>query len=94
MLVGIEPFNRFAPSNSALSVTCPSCRRIDLKSESSAVRAAVSSEVSIAATTFSFNCTSRSETDSPAVIETSATEFARSRLILTAPRAPMSARCP
>ena len=58
------------------------------------MREAVSMEVSIAATTFSFSWTRRSETVSPAVEETSAMERARSRLILTESSAPMSARCP
>ena len=65
-----------------------------MKSLLSAVREAVSSEVSIAATTFCFISTSRSETVSPAVAETSEIDCARCRLIFTAPRAPMSARCP
>ena len=58
------------------------------------MRDTVSSDVSIAATTFSFSCTSRSEMVSPAVMATSEIDVARSRLIFTAPRAPMSARCP
>ena len=63
------------------------------KSAFSEVREVVVSEVSFAATTFSRISFRRSETDSPAARATSAIEVARSKLILTAPSALMSARC-
>ena len=88
------PFSRLAPSKVALVTTWVICRRIDLKSESSAVRDAVSMDGSIAAVTFSFICTRRSEMVWPAVEATSAIDVARSRLIFTDPSDPISARCP
>ena len=88
------PSSMFAPSNCAFEVIWVIWRRIDLKSESMAVREAVSMDGSIAATTFSFICTSRSEMVAPAVDETSAIDLARSMLILTAASDPMSALCP
>ena len=65
-----------------------------MKSELSAFREAVLSELSIAATTLALTWVSRSETDWPAVDATSEIEVARLRLMVTASRAPMSARCP
>ena len=92
---GQLPFRMLAPSKLALLITWVIWRRSDLKSESSAVREAVSSDGSIAADHLLLHLHQQvGDRSAPAVEATSAIEVARSRLIFTAPSAPMSARCP
>ena len=88
----IEPFRMLPPSKAAFSTADLIDRSKALKSSFSSERDWVPREVSLAATTFSLSWFSRSEIDSPAERATSAIEVARSRLDLTAERAPTSAR--
>ncbi len=81
-----------APLNSALFTTLVIWSRRALKSSFRAVRLAVSRVVSEAARAFSFICSSRSETLSPAERATSTVEIERDRDSLTAFSAPESER--
>ena len=72
-----EALIMFVPSKSAFEVIVVIWSRRDLKSSFKAERADAVSEVSAAASAFSFICDSRSETVSPAAMATSMVDWPR-----------------
>ena len=83
--IAVAPFSmRLVPLNSAFATMVPIWSRSAVKSSFSALRDAVSRDVSADASAFSFISTRRSEMASPAASATSVVDWARSSDWLTA----------